>query len=336
MTRLLLVVLTIALVASGCSSRADRNGGQIGPTTGAESAASLPEAARCGPPGFGQIAGQAPDYVPEELSAFPNHQALCGGSWLPGTRSGFVGQGLAIHGDRAWVSGYDGRFRQGRRFCQVLALELPSGRLVDRRTPITSSTPSGAELTCRHGGAIARTEEGLWLIATHRMWLLDEQTLAVRRAWLLDDPVRGSYGFATPDGRLALGGFTTERPGRLHYFTITDLLAQPLRVGEELAVDRQRTPTAVQGAVWADLDGTGRAAWFASSNTRCGVLQGPDGRRLGFIPGAEGMAVRGDRLWTISEATARSYYRLGGRPVLPTLATFKPRVAAWAEAACSP
>jgi hypothetical protein len=49
------------------------------------------------------------------------------------------------------------------------------------------------------------------------------------------------------------------------------------------------------------------------------VLVPPDGPRVGFPPGAEGLDLDGrGRVWTVLESGARSYQR-DGRPLVPML-----------------
>jgi hypothetical protein len=52
------------------------------------------------------------------------------------------------------------------------------------------------------------------------------------------------------------------------------------------------------------------------------MLLTPDGRRLGFGPGAEGIAFDGrGGLWAVLESGARSY-QAQGRPLVPMLVRF--------------
>ena len=49
----------------------------------------------------------------------------------------------------------------------------------------------------------------------------------------------------------------------------------------------------------------------------------PGGRRIPFLPGAEGLGFDDDgRLWVVSESGSRPYQRMGGRPDVPTLSRF--------------
>ena len=92
-----------------------------------------------------------------------------------------------------------------------------------------------------------------------------------------------------------------------------------------------------QGAVVADLGAGPSGVWFVNSNTRCGVLVGPRGQRLGFLPGAEGTVLRGGDLWTVSESGSRTYQEKGGRPVVPMLARFDlSEVEHWQGTTCRP
>ena len=72
------------------------------------------------------------------------------------------------------------------------------------------------------------------------------------------------------------------------------------------AVARTRVPTYVQGATMA-----GGRLFLTRSNLSCGELVTPSGRRIGFVPGAEGIQFRAGnrRLWAVSESGAPPYAR---------------------------
>ena len=281
--------------------------------------------------------GQPPSYLRHELDRFPNDHSLCDGWWVRADEE-FVPQSLAVDGRTAWVSGYDGGGPRGTLLCRVLRIDLRSGEVLDEVGPVSGSVGGRPEVNCRHGGGLASTDEGLWLAEGQRLWLLDPQTLDVVRVWGLADPLRGSFAVINGQGRLGLGEFKFERVGRLDWFDPAALVAgDVVDLDPAHALRHIRVPPMAQGAVWADLGPGPAGVWFVTSNTRCGVLAGPRGRRLGFLPGAEGTVLRGDRLWTVSESAARPYQEAGDRPVVPMLAWFElGDVGQWEPATCTP
>ncbi len=251
----------------------------------------------------------------------------------------FVPQSLAIDGDTTWVSGYDGGGPRGTLLCRVVRLDLRTGRVLDQAAPINGSVGGRPEVNCRHGGGLASTDEGLWLAEGQRLWLLDPETLDVERVWGLTNPLRGSFALAGPGGLIGLGEFKFERRGRLDWFDPDALIAgAAVDLVPADAVRHQRdVPPMAQGAVVADLGRGPAGLWFVTSNTRCGVLVGPGGQRVGYLPGAEGTALRDGDLWSVSESGSRPYQEKGGRPVVPMLARFDiGKVGDWARANCQP
>ena len=98
------------------------------------------------------------------------------------------------------------------------------------------------------------------------------------------------------------------------------------------AVARSRIPRLVQGAT---LDAAGRLH-LSRSNLHCGELVAPDGRRLAFVPGAEGIAFSADgkRLWAVSESGSRPYAS-PRRPFTPAVMSFEwPRLLDGKRATC--
>lgn len=293
----------------------------------------------CGPVRVPDVRGPRPAYAAGGLDRFANDQAACAAVWLR-TGDGFVPQGLAVSGHTAWVSGMDADARVGHRYCSIRSVDLRTGRELARADPVTGHVGARPPVLCRHGGGLALDDHGLWLVETGRLWLLDPDTLGVRRAWSLQPPIRGSFAALDSSGRLGVGGWRPARAGRLFWFATDDLVGgAALDLTADLAESSRRVPRAVQGAVWARLGGHGPTLWFAQSVTRCGVLIGPGrvGRR-GLLPGAEGMAPAGeDRVWVVSETGSRYYQRQGGRPVVPSLVQLDlAEVRAWSRPTCTP
>lgn len=324
----------LALALSGCTAMSAPE-----PHRSGAEPASAPLTG-CGPLDFSEVRGRTPGYLSRRLAPFPHDHALCAGLWLPRAQAGFTPQGLAVDGPAAFVSGYDGGGGLGTRLCRVQRVDLRTGRLLGERGPVEGSVGTRPPVVCRHGGGLLLDAHGLWLAETHRLWLLDPDTLDVRRAWALLDPVRGSFSLHDDRGRLGLGGFRRSGRARLFWYDVDDVLAAGLLdLGPSLARGVQRVPPMAQGAVWADLGPGPAGAWVASSHTRCGVLVGPRGERRAFLPGVEGLDLVGGRsLWALSESATRPYQLEGDRPVVPLLARFDVAdgIDTWARPACTP
>lgn len=334
-----------ALVGWG-GATSDPVGPGSGRTGGDEPAAGPSRLSDCRPLEAASVRGRLPAYLPDGvgLEALAVSDAVCAGVWAPPAAAELVPQGVAVRGRTAWLTGYD-EGEPGSLWCRVVRLDLRTGALLADRPRVSGRVGAGPEVACRHGGGVALDRHGLWLTESARLWLLDPGTLEVRRAWRLTDPVQGSFGLLDDRGRIGLGRFRPSRvhPGRaaLDWFDLDEVLAPGVvELGLDDAVSSRKVPSHAQGAVWARMGGR-TGVWFARSHTRCGVLEGPGGVRRAFLPGAEGMAMvasgPGAGLWTVSESTARSFWRLGGRPVVPTLNRLDTRrLRAWPEPACDP
>lgn len=290
--------------------------------------------------------GRLPAYLPDGVALEPLavSDAVCAGVWAPRTAAELVPQGVAVRGGTAWLTGYD-EGEPGSLWCRVVRLDLRTGTLLAERRRVSGRVGAGPAVGCRHGGGVALDRHGLWLTESARLWLMDPRSLEVLRAWRLADPVQGSFGLLDDRGRIGLGRFRPSRvhPGRaaLDWFDLEAVLAPGVvELGSQDAVATRKVPSHAQGAVWARMGGR-TGVWFARSNTRCGVLEGPGGVHRAFLPGAEGMALVGpgpaSGLWAVSESAARSFWRLGGRPVVPTLSRLDTgRLRAWPEPTCDP
>jgi len=286
---------------------------------------------------YADVRGRAPSYGPRELARFGNDHAMCAGLWLPGADDWLVPQGMAVADGTAYVAGFDGTKVGSRRLCTVESVDLRTGRLVARQYPLTGQVGPREPTECRHGGGVLVDEHGVWLAETQRLWLLDPATLEVRRVWAIDEPVRGSFAVWGRHGELGLGRFRPEHPARLWWYDADRLLASSsYEIGTADADRAVAVPPGAQGAVWAELGGIGPGLWFATSNSACGVLVGPDGHRRAFIPGAESMSLVGnDELWVVSESGSRLYQQKD-RPMTAMLAKFDTSdLPEWQAPACS-
>lgn len=311
----ILIVLLGALLLVGCtSSESDGTGSRGVPThrTG------------CGPIAFSDVRGRVPSYVDHRLDRFSNDHEACAGLWLAAADAAFVAQGLAVSGHVAWVSGFPGDQPVGQRLCRIQRVDLRTGRTLTDLDPLSGAIGTRPSVACRHGGGLTLDRHGLWVAELERLWLLDPDDLSVRRAWDVVAPLRGSYAVTDDRGRLGLGRFRAHGRTRLDWLDPAALLASPdVSVTRADVVASRPAPAGAQGAVWARLGGAPAGLWFATSTTRCGILVGPGGRRVGFVPGAEGLALAGrDRLWAVSESATEAYQREGGRPVVPMLSRF--------------
>lgn len=302
------------MVAAGCTAETDPPDGDL---------TSL-EPGGCGPVAYADVRGRAPSYGPKQLGRFDNDRHLCAGVWAPGADRWLVPQGMAVAGDgSAYLAGFDGTKPVGQRYCSVERLTLRTGRLLERIDPVRGSIGGAPPITCRHGGGLVLDEHGVWLVETARVWLLDPETLDVERGWRLEPPVRGSFAVHDDAGRLGLGRFSQRTHGQVDWFDPAVLL-EPGKVslGVPDAVSSAWAPGRAQGAVHADLDGTGVGLWFVRSHSGCGLLVGPRGQRRGFIPGGESLSLDPEgRLWVASESGSRLYQR-DDRPMTPQLARF--------------
>jgi hypothetical protein len=286
---------------------------------------------------YAEVRGRPPSYGPRELAGFGNDHAMCAGLWLPGADAWLVPQGMAVAGRLAYVAGFDGTKAGSHRLCTVESVDVRTGELVARRHPVVGRVGTREPTECRHGGGVLVDEHGVWLAETQRLWLLDPETLEVRRVWAIDEPVRGSFAVWGRRGELGLGRFRPESPARLWWYDVDRLLDSSDPVVEAAGALRAvAVPAGAQGAVWAELGGIGPGLWFATSTSSCGVLVGPDGRRRAFAPGAESMSLVGpDSVWVVSESGSRLYQQKD-RPMTPMLARFDTRdLATWVEPECA-
>jgi hypothetical protein len=210
------------------------------------------------------------------------------------------------------------------RPCGIVRLDRRTGRTLARERLVTGAVGGRDTRFCRHGGGLALTADGLWLVEARRLWLLDPDLVGtgtdpVLRGWLLLEPLRGSV-LVEAAGELGLGAFSPTRRTAVHWFRTTDLLAPGVldlgveaRTPVQLAAHRRtRAPSMLQGG---DVGRGG--TWLTRSTTRCGVLVAPGGRRVAAPAGIEDIELDGRDLWVVSESGAKPYQQRGARPMLP-------------------
>jgi hypothetical protein len=262
------------------------------------------------------VRGTDPTYTRKALADFRNHKRLCGGVWLPPPRRYFVPQGLAVSGRTAWLSGFRFRKGYGERPCQLRQVDLATGRQLAFHSAIYGRVGGRPRTYCRHGGGILQRGGYLWIVEKNKLWQVDPSSrsgvLNARRVWRIRAPARGSAIVATKK-QIGLVPFATSGQPSIYWFRfkqlqkagVLDLAAHARGSAQIGAVRRTRVPTLVQGAT---LDPAG-GLYLARSTLACGELITPGGRRLGFIPGAEGIQFgrTSRRLYVVSESGARPY-----------------------------
>lgn len=277
------------------------------------------------------VRGEEPTYTHKRLADHRNHKRVCRGIWLPEPRRYFVPQGLAVLGRTAWVSGFRYRKGYGERPCQLVRVSLVTGRRVAFHAAIYGRVGKRPRTYCRHGGGIAQRGSYLWIVEKNKLWQVDpsprRRVLQARRVWRIESPVRGSAVVATRK-KIGLVPFRTGGRSYMHWFSlkhmkrpgVLDLAARDKGRTQLGATARTRVPSYVQGAT---LDARGRL-YLARSTLACGELVTAGGRRLGFVPGAEGLqfSPRGRRLYAVSESGARPYVR-SRKPLTPAVSSFE-------------
>jgi hypothetical protein len=287
--------------------------------------------ARCSGLERADVRGSEPTYTRNPLAEFRNHKRLCHGVWLPRPRRNLVPQGLAISGRTAWVSGFRYRPGFGERPCQLMGVDLVTGKRLAFHSAIYGRVGNRPRTYCRHGGGILQRGRWLWMVESSKLWLVDlrqrSNVLEARRAWRIEAPVRGSAIVASGD-RLGLVPFQTKGAANIYWFSMKRVLKRGVL---DLAVRREgrtqvgavastRIPRLVQGAT---LDAAGHL-YLSRSNLSCGELVTPGGRRVAFVPGAEGLqfSADGTRLWVVSESGSRPYAS-PKRPLTPAVSSFE-------------
>jgi hypothetical protein len=316
-----LVVVVLLLAMSGAAVAAD---------AASTSAARKPRV-ECHGVDRGDIRGTDPAYTHKTLADFRNHKRMCGGLWLPTPRRYFVPQGLAITGSTAWISGFRFRKGYGERPCQLRRINLLTGKQLANHSAIYGRVGQRPRTYCRHGGGILQRGRDLWIVEKNKLWKVDPSSssnvLNAQRVWRIKAPARGSAIVATKK-RIGLVPFVTRGKASIYWFSFKQLqkpgvldLADRAKGSTQVgAVARTRVPTLVQGAT---LDPAG-GLYLARSTLACGELVTPGGRRLGFVPGAEGIQFgrSGHRLYAVSESGARPY-AISRKPLTAGISRFE-------------
>lgn len=290
------------------------------------------------------VRGTDPTYTRKRLASYPNSKVVCHAIWMPNPRRFFVPQGLAITGRSAWVSGFHYRSGYGQRPCQLVRVDLLSGRRLQYHGAIYGRVGRRPTTYCRHGGGIMRRGPWLWIVEKNKLWLVDPSAsgnaLRARRVWRIHAPVRGSAIVSTAT-RIGLVPYQTRGVPRIFWYSIRslirrgvlDLAVRPRGRTQLGAVASTRIPRLVQGAT---LDSRGRL-YLSRSNLSCAELVTPYGRRMALVPGAEGIefAARGRRLWVVSESGAWPYSAVSRKPLTPVVSSFEfPRLLAARRSTC--
>ena len=306
------VVLTVLLVAVG--------GGVVATDAAPASSgtAARKHKFRCHGLDRADVRGVDPAYTNKSLANFRNHKRQCRGLWLPTPRRYLVPQGIAVRGNTAWISGFRFRKGYGERPCQLRRINLRTGEQLAYHSAIYGRVGKRPRTYCRHGGGILQKGPNLWIVEKNKLWLVtptgQNSVLDARRVWRIRAPARGSAIVATSK-RIGLVPFVKRGPAHIYWFPFKKLLRPGVldlgaaRKGSKQigAVARTRVPSFVQGAT---LDPAG-GLYLARSSLACGELVTPGGRRLGFVPGAEGIQFgsRLERLYAVSESGARPYVK---------------------------
>jgi hypothetical protein len=290
------------------------------------------------------VRGAEPTYSKKKLARFRNHTHLCRGVWLPKPRRLLVPQGIALAGGAAWISGYRYRKGFGQRPCRLMRVDLETGRRLSYHRAVYGRVGQRPRTYCRHGGGLVQRGRWLWLAEASKLWLVAPSSggrdLEAQRVWRIEKPVRGSTIVMT---KVAIGLVPFQKTGvaRVHWFSIKKLkrrgvldLAVRSQGRHQLGAFRTtRIPRLVQGAT---LDPQGRL-WLARSNLACGELVTPGGRRLAFVPGAEGIQFgrKSRRIWTVSESGSQPYATRLDKPFTPGIVSFEwPRLIHGKPAGC--
>ena len=229
-------------------------------------------------------------------------------------------QGLAVSGKTAWLSGFRHRKGFGKRPCQLVRVDLVSGRRLQFHSAIFGRVGHRPRTYCRHGGGILQRGRWLWVAEKSKLWLVDParkgSVLNAKRVWRIEAPVRGSAIVATKT-RIGLVPFQTGAGPHIYWFPIKALMRPGVldlavrRSGRSQvgAVASTRIPRYTQGAT---LDSRGRL-YLTRSSLACGELVTPSGRREGLHPRRGRDPVRATRPASVDRERVRRPALLAAR-----------------------
>jgi hypothetical protein len=247
------------------------------------------------------ILGERPSGQPASLGPMPNRAAIGRLLWVPDIDIGFDPQGLALAGERLFVSGYvSDSFARHRGQCRVYRLDPATGR-VTRHLRLPAP--------CGHAGGLAAVGGVLYLADTRTLFAIPLDKPEEVRAFPLGDGVKGGFAASGRDG-LWLGGYSETGPSRMLRVDMRRLAALPAGAVliPQMAAAAVPVPSFAQGAAIGPLG----ALWVARSDFAWGYLDRLDrasGRLLAryrMPPGIEGLAAdEAGGLWAVSEAGTR-------------------------------
>lgn len=285
---------------------------------------------RCDGISHRQVKGAEPRYSQRKLARFAADESLCHGIWLPKPRKTTVPQSLAVSGHTGYLVGYDWKPTMGDRPCRVMKVDLRTGKRLAYQSRITGRVGTRPKNFCRHGGGIALQGKRLWVVEKHKLWLLDPARVGkderALRVWRIEMPVMGSTVVVDGD-RIGLVPFAKSGKPKLYWYStaallrtkVTDLGLSAKSRKWATPVGATRVPTLVQGA----MIGPKGKLFLTRSNTYCGELVRPNGKRVAFIPGAEQIQLVGKRLWVVSESGAVPLQKGSKRPLTPAVSSFQ-------------
>ena len=138
---------------------------------------STPAPSHCKRPTLATVKGERPPIRQRSLHRYGNDRYSCAALWVPKIDEGFVPQGLAIDGNTAWVSGHAWDEDLHHQSCQLMQIDLRTGKLLKFTPRIKGPVGKLPPVACRHGGAVAVTKQGVWVIETARIWLMDPRRI---------------------------------------------------------------------------------------------------------------------------------------------------------------
>jgi hypothetical protein len=298
-------VAAALLLLSGCTAVATDDHA-VGPASRERSIRTVASTPRCHGVTYDAVKGTEADLMRPPLLKYAASPAVCAAYWIPQVDNAFVPQALALRGSptsTVYVGGYHWYPEYGNRPCQIAVLDAATGAVKQFASKFTA-TINGTSTFCRHGGGLELDANGLWLLETGRIWLLDPNALttshAVKRVWALPKGVRGST-LVIAGNRLGVGSYKEDRHGTLWWFDKARILEAGRRWLPAPTSSRQM-PIKLQG-----LGDNPTGIWTNASSTHCSELREPGRAAKDFVPGSEDLEFRGQDLWTVSESATKAY-----------------------------